>query len=188
MTISNEIRELNLILDKVRSGKIMSIEIEIEDKDKNRKIKVFTQNNNTLEKKAEKVGKGIDENKLDKEDHDFFDSKIQEKFKLKRPDISHADFSNMTLWNSYMKGLDMHEADFSYSVIGSSDMSYSDMSNANFYKSKISRTDMSKSYDPNLSSSYMTGSVNLYNTVPKSSGINPLDADKVKGGMDSYGY
>ena len=57
-------------------------------------------------------------------------------------------------------------------------MSGANLTGSDFYKARISQTDMSNSYGiRDMSGSYMTGSVNLYNVEPSTPGpiTNPYD-------------
>jgi len=106
-----------------------------------------------------------------------------EKVKLKGKKLENVDFSNLNLSQSNFSGLSLRGSNFSDSKIINSNMSYTDLNDTNFYKARISQTDMSNSYGvKDLSSAYMTGSVNLYNVQPSGS---PFGASFSEGAFPS---
>ena len=92
-----------------------------------------------------------------------------------------ADLSDTLIENSDLSGLNLKGSDFSGSKIKYTNFKGADLTGSNFYNTVISQSDLSHSYGAKMHDSYMTGSVNLYNSSPagESSGWNPW-SDTVK--------
>src|SRR3989338_7795520 len=136
--ISQEVETINELMEQLKEGKIEgSIEIIINNKGKANRILIRKQDEET-ESAVKRV-------------------------QLRKPDLSHADFSGMIVNGSNFSGVDLHEANFSYSAIENANLAGSYLRGAVFYKSSITQSDMSNSFGANTQGAYITGSVNLYN-------------------------
>lgn len=154
----SDISSISELIDKLRDGHILEpIELTIENKGKINKIII-------KKKQDDANAKSID--------------KAVRKVKIKSNGLEEVDFSNLDLSGSDFSKMNLSRSDFSYSRITNADLSGANLSGADLYKARISQTDMSNSYGiRDLSGSYLTGSVNLYNAEPSTPGpiTNPYD-------------
>jgi uncharacterized protein YjbI with pentapeptide repeats len=152
----NKKQNIGELIESLKSGRIQgTVEITIENNGRINKIFI---------KKSPK----------DKEQIEDAISRVR----LTNVSLRGADFSEMDLSGSDFSRLNLQGANFSYSKIANADFSGSDMGDANLYKASITQTDLSNSYGiKSLASSYVTGSVNLYNIKPSTDAeiTNPYD-------------
>ncbi len=150
-----EIKSINELIEKLRKGKVAGT-IQIKVDNNGRLNNIFVRSLSATKEIEDQI----------------------QKVKLKGIKINKLDFSRTNVSGSNFSGLNLTNTNFSYSQIIDTNISNSNLSNSNFYKAQISQTDMSNSYGvKSLAGSYITGSVNLYNTNPsgENKNTNPYD-------------